>query len=54
MESLAIWKEIIPVLEKVGFPIVVACWLLFRTDKKLDKIVELHQQMLSALLDRKE
>lgn len=28
-------------LKSVGFPIFVACWLLFRTDKRLDKIVEL-------------
>jgi hypothetical protein len=54
METIVIWKEILPVLERVGFPIVVACFLLFRTDKRLDKIIDLHQEMLQELIRHKK
>lgn len=51
MENYAFLKEI---LERLGFPIVVSLWLLFRTDKKLDKIIEINQELVTALLKKKE
>ena len=32
-------------IQQVGFPIAVALWLLWRTDKRLDKIAELIGQI---------
>lgn len=31
-------KEIQDWIDHTGFPIVVACWLLFRIEKRLDRI----------------
>lgn len=30
----------ITVFKQVGFPAVVACWFMFRTDKRLDRLTE--------------
>ena len=30
----------IQLIQTVGFPIVVACWLLFKTDKRLEQQTE--------------
>lgn len=30
----------ISVFKQVGFPAVVACWFMFRTDARLDKLTE--------------
>lgn len=38
------------ILEKVGFPIFVTFFLLMRTDKRLDKIVELQNEIIQNIL----
>jgi len=39
MEGL--YKPIIDFISQVGFPIAVAMWLLFRTDKRIEKMTEI-------------
>ena len=39
MEGL--YKPIIDVIRQVGFPAAVALWLLWRTDKRLDRLAEI-------------
>jgi hypothetical protein len=34
-------NEIVEIIKDLGFPIAVALWFMFRTDKKLDKVIEL-------------
>jgi len=33
-------------LERVGFPILVAVWFMLRQDKRLDKIIELLHEIV--------
>lgn len=33
-------QAFIEVVKQVGFPVVVACWFMFRTDKRLDALKE--------------
>lgn len=39
--ELSIMEACVDIIKTVGFPIFVSCWLLLRTDKRLDKIIEL-------------
>lgn len=39
---------LLKVLQIVGFPAFFACWLLYRTDKRLDKIIELLIELKGA------
>lgn len=43
-------ESLIEILKQVGFPVFVACWFMFRTDKRLDRIIDL----LDRLPRRKE
>lgn len=40
----------IDVLKQVGFPVFVACWFMFRTDKKLEDLTH----AINASLGRKD
>lgn len=42
-------KTIIQLINQVGFPVVVAVWFMFRTDKKLDKVVSLQNKILDLI-----
>lgn len=44
------FNAIVDVIQKVGFPIVVAVWFMFRTDKRLEKVISL-METLSAKID---
>ena len=34
------FKDVLAAIQTVGFPICVACWFLFRTEKYLDKLAD--------------
>lgn len=51
MEELQFLKKI---LDQVGFPVFVAIFLLVRTDKKLEKIVELQHELIDLLYKKKD
>lgn len=36
--ELSALDKLLEVVKQVGFPIVVACWFMFRTDKKLEAL----------------
>ena len=40
---------LVQVVQQVGFPIAVAVWLLWRTDKRLDKMAEILQQIATTM-----
>ena len=46
----SLYTMIIDGVTKVGFPIVIACWFMFRTDKRLDK----NNDLIAALLNKIE
>ena len=39
----------VKVIQQVGFPIFVAIWLLYRTDKKLEKMTDVLQKVADNL-----
>lgn len=43
------FNEIVDVIQKLGFPIVVAVWFMFRTDKRLDKVLSIMEQILAKI-----
>lgn len=40
---------LIDTLHRVGFPIVVACWYMWRTDKRLEKQTAVLQRLANLL-----
>ena len=54
MEGIEITKMAAQLTQQVGFPIAVCLWLLWRTDRRLEKIAEvLHQiERTMALIER--
>lgn len=49
IEEYQILKKII---DQYGFPGLVAFWLMFRTDKKIDKLADLHKEMIDSCKKR--
>lgn len=46
---------IVEVIKTTGFPIFIACWLLIRTEKKLDKLCDHIKNLMTTILkDKKE
>jgi len=44
---------LIGVIEKLGFPIFVSCWFMFRFDRKIDKLLESQMKILDLIEDLK-
>lgn len=48
-------NQIVTVIQTVGFPVFVASWLLFRTDKRLDQntaaMIEASKSLAQILLE---
>lgn len=42
----------IEIIKQVGFPVVVACWFMFRTDKRLDALTEAINRRIHRDSDR--
>ena len=40
------WDQIERLISAVGFPIVVALWFMLRTDKRLDRVIQLFELTL--------
>lgn len=51
MSDINFYKEI---LDKIGFPILVAGYLLLRTDKRIERITELQSEILAHLKAKKD
>ena len=34
------FEAFVEIVKQVGFPVVVACWFMFRTDKRLESLTE--------------
>lgn len=48
-------EGLINIINTVGFPIFVAIWFMYRSDKRQDKLIDLVQEMVSlqkATLER--
>lgn len=41
--------ELVKIIQTVGFPIFVACYFMFRNDKKTDKLIEMVSKMCDKL-----
>lgn len=39
--------QVIKVIQNLGFPIFVAMWFMYRTDKRLDKMIKLMNELIS-------
>ena len=37
--------QVIKVIQTLGFPIFVCIWFMYRTDKRLDKMIELINEL---------
>jgi hypothetical protein len=37
---------LIELIRQLGFPIVVACWFMFRTDKRVDKLTAAVEKLI--------
>lgn len=42
------------VIDKMGFPIFVACWFMFRLEKKIEKTLEMQSKILDLIEDAQE
>lgn len=49
MEGMEITKLVAQLTQQVGFPIAVAFWLLWRTDKKLVKMTEVLEKIATTM-----
>ena len=38
--ELSGFQAAVEIVKQVGFPVVVACWFMFRTDKRLETLTE--------------
>jgi hypothetical protein len=41
--------KVAELVKTLGFPIVIACWLLYRTDKRLEKAADLLQTLITKI-----
>lgn len=39
--------QVIKVIQNLGFPIFVAMWFMYRTDRRLDKMIKLMDELVS-------
>lgn len=53
MEALSV-DAIVKIINAVGFPIVVAVWFMWRSDKRQDKLIELVQELTALEKAKKE
>ena len=38
--ELSGFQAAVEIVKQVGFPVVVACWFMFRTDKRLEALTD--------------
>jgi hypothetical protein len=53
MESITV-DAVTKVINTVGFPIVVAVWFMWRSDKRQDKLIGLVQELLALEKAKRE
>ncbi|GAB1376781.1 hypothetical protein MASR1M48_16330 [Lactococcus petauri] len=53
MDGISV-DSIVKIINAVGFPIVVAIWFMWRSDKRQDKIIELVQELSAFEKAKKE
>lgn len=46
--------DIIELVKTLGFPIAVACWLLLRTDKRLEHMHEMLHEIAKKIGDKEK
>ena len=47
-------KNAVELLKQVGFPIFVACWFMFRTDRRIDNLTKAIYAALPELAPKKK